>query len=99
MDLAARLFPQPCTPVIKIPLGGTRPNFWPSGVRALFRLASHSRKRCRQLNRASGDDDGAAGGAKLFSKFAKTAANFVIFTVTRKILQQKDAVALYHGNV
>ena len=44
--LAAKLFPQPCTPVIRIPFGGTRPNFWPSAVKALLRLPIQSRRRC-----------------------------------------------------
>src|SRR5207249_1636 len=39
-------FPQPCTPVISTPFGGTSPNRRPSGVKAFFLFAIQSR-RCR----------------------------------------------------
>ena len=42
---AAKLFPQPCTPVISTPFGGTKPNRRPSGVSAFLRFAIQSRRR------------------------------------------------------
>jgi len=48
---------------------------------------------------AGGDDDGAAGGAELFGKFAETAAHFVVVAIARKVFEKKDGIALDRGDV
>jgi hypothetical protein len=53
----------------------------------------------RKLHGSSGENNGAASGLKFFGEFAKTAADFVVFEVAGKILEEKNAVALNEGDV